>query len=285
MANILIADSGSTKTDWCLVHEGKEVKHYKTSGFNPYLQSKEDIAAILKIELPTDQITPKPDKIFYYGAGTSSKEKKQWLSDIMISHFGIPEIDVQGDLLAAARAMCGNTKGIICILGTGSSSCYFNGEKIKEQQPSLGYIAGDEGSGNYMGKRILQYYAYGTLDEELRMAFELKFGTDLREIINKLYHEPYPNRYLASFVSLLTENRGHYMVENLIEDCLNDFFSCSILKYRQSWKYPLHFIGSVAWEFREIIASICDQYELEIGKIAKSPIDGLIKYHTEGKSC
>ena len=130
-----------------------------------------------------------------------------------------------------------------------------------------------------MGKRILQYYAYGTFDTELKMGFEMRFGDDIRKIINKLYHEPNPNRYLASFVTLLKENRGHYMVENIIEDCLNDFFHTSILKHRNSWNLPLYFSGSIAYEFRDILGSLCHQYELEIGDVIKSPMDGLIKYY------
>ena len=182
-------------------------------------------------------------------------------------------------MVAAARALCGEDKGIVCILGTGSASCYYNGKKIKELRPSLGYIAGDEGGGNYMGKRILQYYAYGTFDSELMMSFEMRFGNDIKQIINTLYHQPNPNRYLASFVTLLKENRGHYMVENIIEDCLNDFFHTSILKHRNSWNMPLYFSGSVAFEFQDVLLNLASQYELEIGSIIKSPMDGLIKYY------
>ena len=167
----------------------------------------------------------------------------------------------------------------MCILGTGSSSCYYDGKKIKEQQPSLGYLAGDEGSGNHMGKRILQYYAYGTFDAELKTGFEMRFGNDLTAIIKKLYSEPYPNRYLAAFTPMLKDLRGHYMVENIVEDCINDFFHKSILKYRQAWKQPLHFTGSVAYMFRDVVENLCDQYELELGKIEKSPMDGLVQYY------
>ncbi len=277
----LIADSGSTKTDWCLVRKNKKAVHFTTKGINPYLESAESIAAMLEAEFPVSQLKSLPDALCYYGAGASSKEKQNLLTGVLKNHFGINKVDVQGDMLAAARALCGDKKGIVCILGTGSSCCYFDGKKIKESHPSLGYIAGDEGSGNYMGKRILQYYTYGTFDTQLMMDFEMRFGNDVRAIVNKLYHEPYPNRLLASFVALLKENRGHYMVENIIEDCINDFFQTSILKYRQSWKKPLYFTGSVAYHFQDIIISLCQQYELEAGEIEQSPIDGLVKYYKE----
>ena len=279
MASYLIADSGSTKTDWCLLKKGKKPVRFSTQGINPYLQSKEAIEKMLKDELPWDNDKYKADYFSYFGAGAANPEKQAFLEEILRDHFEIKKTEVAGDMVAAARALCGDKKGIVCILGTGSASCYYNGKKIKEQRPSLGYIAGDEGGGNYMGKRILQYYAYGTFDSELTIGFEMRFGNDIRQIINTLYHQPNPNRYLASFVTLLKENRGHYMVENIIEDCLNDFFHTSILKHRNSWNLPLYFSGSVAFEFRDVLENLCNQYELEIGDVIKSPMDGLIKYY------
>ncbi len=279
MASYLIADSGSTKTDWCLLKKGKKPVRFSTQGINPYLQSKQEIESMLKNELPWDNEKYEADKMSYFGAGAANPEKQAFLEEILVRHFGIKKTEVAGDMVAAARALCGEEKGIVCILGTGSASCYYNGKKIKEQRPSLGYIAGDEGGGNYMGKRILQYYAYGTFDSELTIGFEMRFGNDIKQIINTLYHQPNPNRYLASFVTLLKENRGHYMVENIIEDCLNDFFHTSILKHRNSWNLPLYFSGSVAYEFRDVLQNLCGQYELEIGEVIKSPMDGLIKYY------
>ena len=279
MATYLVADSGSTKTDWCLMKKGKKPVHFSTQGINPYLQTKDMIAGMLKNELPWDNTKHKVDKLHYFGAGAANPEKQAFLQDILKAHFAVKNTEVAGDLVAAARALCGEKKGIVCILGTGSASCYYNGKKIMDQRPSLGYIAGDEGGGNYIGKRILQYYAYGTFDNELKIAFEMRYGSDLKQIINKLYHEPNPNRYLASFVPLLKDCRGHFMVENIIEDCLNDFFHSSILKHRHSWNMPLYFSGSVAYEFRDVLENLCSQYELEIGKVQKSPMDGLIKYY------
>jgi N-acetylglucosamine kinase-like BadF-type ATPase len=279
MASLLLVESGSTKTDWCLVNKTGRPVHFKTSGINPYLQSADCILKVLENELPWDNNRHSADQIVFYGAGAGKPEQQQKLSQVLKNFFKVRQVEVQGDMMAAARAMCGNDKGIVCILGTGSNSCFYNGKKIVEQQTSLGFIAGDEGSGNYMGKRILQYYAYNTFDEELKSYFEMKFGGNISEIVTRLYAEPFPNRYLATFVTLLKENRGHFMVENIIEDCLNDFFHYHILKYRQSWKLPLFFTGSVAREFEDIIRALCQQYELEFGKIEKSPMENLIKYH------
>lgn len=281
MASCLIVDSGSTKTDWCYLRKGEKPVYITTSGINPYIQNKEDIAAMLVKEIPVTEAQKKVDSIIYYGAGAASKEKQTILKSILSNHFSVENIEVNSDLMAAAKALCGDTKGIVSILGTGSASCYYDGKKIKEQQPSLGYLAGDEGSGNYMGKRILQYYCYGTFDEELKMGFEMRFGSDIRTIVNTLYKVPYPNRFLASFVPLLHENRGHYMVENIIEDCINDFFHNSLLKYRQTWKKRLYFSGSIAFGFKDVLDNLCHQYEMELGSVIKSPMDGLVKYYSE----
>ncbi len=279
MASYLVAESGSTKTDWCLLKKGSKPVYFKTAGINPFIESSEDIAAMLQKELPWTGKKSKPDHICYYGAGAASPEKQQILSDVLKKHFDTKKVTVQSDLMAAATSLCGDKKGIVCILGTGSSSCFYNGKKIAEQRPSLGYLAGDEGSGNYIGKRILQYYAYGTFDAELKTGFEMRYGNDINAIIKTLYNEQYPNRYLASFAPMLVDMRGHYMAENIIEDCLNDFFHHCILKYRQSWNYPLYFTGSIAHSFGDVIENLCSQYELELGKVEKSPLDGLVKHY------
>lgn len=279
MPTVLLVESGSTKTDWCLLKKSGKPLHSQTGGINPHLQSHETILSLLENELDANYRKQSIDSIIYYGAGAGSVNKQKELAGILSKFFGVKKIEVAGDMIAAARALCGDNKGIVSILGTGSNSCYYNGKKMAEQQPSLGFIAGDEGSGNHIGKRILQYYAYKTFDTELILAFEQLYGNDVKDIVHKLYNEPFPNRYLASFVHLAMQYRGHYMIENIIEDCINDFFHHHILKYRQSWKLPLFFTGSVAYEFRDIVAALCNQYELELGTIVKSPMEGLIKYH------
>lgn len=278
MDTVLIAESGSTKTDWRLIDKSGQVSGFKTSGINPYLQSPEEILTLLKEELVINSGLH-PDSIYFYGAGCSSPLQQEKLSDVLSAFFKIPEVQVECDMLAAARALCGEKPGIACILGTGSNSCFYDGQVIKDRHISLGYLAGDEGSGNYLGKRILQYYTYKTFDEELNHSFEQLFGRDTGAIIRKLYSEPFPNRYLASFVLLLKQHRGHYMVENIIEDGLNDFFHFHIMKFRQSWNYPLYFTGSVAFEFQDVLKNLCEQYELELGSIEKNPVDGLVAFH------
>lgn len=277
--SLLLAESGSTKTDWCLLRPDSRIIRFKTPGINPYLQTPESITHMLSEELSWNREKHRPDAITFYGAGAGNTANQKILQDALQHFFGVEKIGVQSDMMAAAHALCGDEKGVVCILGTGSNSCYYDGKKIARQQASLGYVAGDEGSGNYMGKRVLQYYAYHTFDDELRAHFEMLYGSDLSKMLHHIYREPFPNRYLAGFVQLLTENRGHFMVENIVEDCLNDFFHHHILKYRESWKQAIHFTGSIAWVFKDVIENLCHQYELELGAIAQSPMEGLIRYH------
>ena len=187
---------------------------------------------------------------------------------------------MQSDLFGAARALSINEKGVCCILGTGSNSCYYNGKKIIKNSPGIGYILGDEGSGAYLGKKVLQYYLYNTFDEDLRSRFDAKYVTTPSEILDNVYKKPLPNRYLASFTMFLAENRGHYMIENIIEDGLNDFFFQHLCKYAEVWKYPVSFVGSVASGFKDVIEQLCSSYEFELGTVLKNPMEGLVKYHS-----
>jgi len=279
MSSILIADSGSTKTDWCLISAGKKARHYQTSGLNPFFRTHEDCINIMSTELKLKPGKEQIAQVVFYGAGIKDKSKVHIIEKALKQHFGISTVSAHSDMLGAARATCGDDRGICGILGTGSNSCYYNGAKISVQNPSLGFIIGDEGSGTYMGKRVLQYYFYNTFDHDLKAAFENKYGNNLTDILEKVYKGQAPNRYLASFTQFLIEQRGHYMIENIIEDALIDFYQRHILKYRESWKYPIHFVGTVAYEFRDIITSLHEQYGLETGKILKAPMDGLLRFH------
>lgn len=276
MSTILIAESGSTKTDWVLVYRNNIIKSFKTEGINPYIQSSEQILDTLEQQCPQDLAL---DSIYFYGAGVSDQSKKQIVKEALSLYFQTKSIYVESDMLAAARGLSQNNSAVIAILGTGSNNCFYDGNKIQDQLPSLGFIAGDEGSGNHMGKRILQYYAYNTFDPVLKNYFERHFGNNVQHIVNKLYQEPFPNRYLASFVPLLVDNRGHYMVENIIEDCLISFFHTYLYKYRQVWNTPVCFTGSIAYLFSDVIKNICYENEINLGTILASPLEGLIQYH------
>ena len=219
----LIADSGATKADWCLLIDGKR-RSIITQGISPYFLSTEQITALLQKELLPKIGRHSIDEIYYYGTGCANADNARSVKKALKHIFPSAKSEVTHDLMAAARALFGSEKGIACILGTGSNSCYYNGKKIVRNSPGLGFILGDEGSGAYLGKKVIQYYLYGTFDDELRGRFDLTYTTNASEILESVYKKPLPNRYLAGFARFLAENRGHYMIENIIEDGLNDFF-------------------------------------------------------------
>ena len=276
--NILIADSGSTKCEWCLLRNGKK-KLVETQGISPYFLNTTQIEQILIKELLPGTAKTNIDSVYYYGTGCGSAANRLIVNKAIKRIFPHASIHVNHDLMGAARALCGKTKGVACILGTGSNSCYFDGKKIVKNSPGLGYVLGDEGSGAYLGKKVLQYYLYNTFDGELRYKFDAAYTTNQAEILENLYKKPLPNRYLASFAIFLAENRGHYMVENIIEDGINEFFFNHLCKYQESWKYPIHFVGSVAYGFRDVIKDLGRTYEFDLGNIYQKPMDGLIAYH------
>lgn len=274
----LIADSGSTKTEWCLI-DGKQKKSIQTQGISPYFLSTHQVVEILNKELVPKLKKVMPQEVFFYGTGCSNPGNVKMIKDSIKSVFKSAKITVDHDLAGAAKALCGNEKGIACILGTGSNSCFYNGKKIIKNSPGLGYVLGDEGSGAYLGRKVIQYYLYNTFDPDLMDRFNNKYQTNVTEILDAVYKQPFPNRYLAGFTGFLSENRGHFMIENIIEDGLNDFFFNHIYKYRESWTLPINFVGSVAFGFKDVLKDLCDSYEIKLGKVLKNPMDGLVKYH------
>lgn len=275
----LIADSGATKAEWCLLGDGKK-KTVITQGISPYFLNTEQIKELLLKELKPKLKNIEVDEVYYYGTGCANPDNAKSVKKAVGKVFTDAKIEVNHDLMAAARALCGHEKGIACILGTGSNSCYYNGKRIVKNSPGLGYVLGDEGSGAYLGKKVIQYYLYGTFDYELRGRFDLTYTTTVTEILENVYKKPLPNRYLAGFARFLAENRGHYMIENIIEDGLNDFFFNHLCKYRESWTLPINFAGSVAFGFKDVLQQLCNSYEFDLGKVMKNPMEGLVAYHS-----
>jgi N-acetylglucosamine kinase-like BadF-type ATPase len=274
----LIADSGATKAEWCLINNGKK-KVLFTQGISPYFLSTEQVRELVSTELASKLNSVEVGKVFYYGTGCANPKNVKIIKSALQKVFPSASVTVNTDLMAAARAVCGHAKGIACILGTGSNSCYYNGKKIVKSRPGPGYILGDEGSGAYLGKKVLQYYLYEIFDEDLKYFFDKKYNTNRAEILQNVYKKPFPNRYLASFALFLAENRGHYMVENILEDGLNDFFFYHLVKYPEIWKLPVNFVGSIAFGFRDVLQQLCNNYEFDLGKVIKRPMEGLVDFH------
>ncbi|HKH61604.1 MAG TPA: hypothetical protein VKA49_12270 [Flavitalea sp.] len=275
---ILIADSGSTKCEWCLLN-GNKKEIVVTQGLSPYFLNASQIETILRNELLPSVKNTAVEAVYFYGTGCLNPANAKLVQKAIKAVFPDAQRYVTHDLMAAAKALCGDEKGIACILGTGSNSCYYNGKKIVKNSPGIGYVLGDEGSGAYLGKKVIQYYLYQTFDEDLRYKFDETYKTNSVEILENVYKKPLPNRYLASFTLFLSQNRGHYMIENIIEDGLNDFFYYHLCKYGESWKMPIHFVGGVSYAFKDVLQELCGSYQFTVGKIIRNPLEGLIDYH------
>lgn len=279
---ILIADSGSTKTDWVLCEGGTIVSRTRTQGLNPTQQSAEDISDILKTELACRIEADAPETIYFYGAGCAYENANKRMLNALESIFKTRDIHINSDLLAAARALCGHEEGIACILGTGSNSCLFDGKKIIDNTPSLGYILGDEGSGAHLGRQLVSDCIKKQLSKTLIDKFMKQYNLDIATILEKVYHTPLPNRWLASFTPFLHENRKNADIHALLKHCFTQFFQRNTMVYRRSW-LPIHVIGGVGTSFAAEIKETAESLGLSIGKIVESPMDGLIEYHKTNK--
>lgn len=276
---ILIADSGATKTDWCLGSHKSDARVFQTQGINPFHQSAEHINRVLKEEL-LPQLTEDAKAItnvHFYGAGCTP-EKAPIVKDLLQTLLPDAIIDVQSDLLGAARALCGKEQGIACILGTGSNSCEYNGKKIIANVSPLGYILGDEGSGAVLGKRLVGDCLKHQLPEHICQAFLEETRLTPAEIIDKVYRQPQANRFLASLTPFLSRHREEPEIHTLLIGCFSDFLQRNVMQYN----YPackVHFTGSIAWYFQEEVKEAAKKLAIQTGKFIQSPIHGLINYH------
>jgi N-acetylglucosamine kinase-like BadF-type ATPase len=278
---ILIADSGSTKTDWRLLDKNGVLATAKTVGFNPFYQTSENIVRNLEEESLRLQLKNyQPEEIYYYGTGCSTDAKRTIVETALAEVFPKATIQINHDLLGAARALCGTSEAIACILGTGSNSCHFDGKEIVSNVPNLGFLLGDEGSGGYMGKRLIQAFLNNELPEELHQKFAERYQLTRDEIMDQVYTKPFPNRYLASFTMFLSETYEHPFTHNLILKGFDDFFTRNITKYEKHKTLPVHFLGSIAFIFTTELKEIAEKHGVQIGKIIRTPIEGLIEYHS-----
>ena len=279
---MLIAESGSTKTDWCLAKDYQNQEHFSTNGLNPYFYDQEGVKNILQEELPANLPYVEVNEIYFYGAGCSGETRKNRVKGGLKAIFPKANIEVEHDLLGSARALCGNEEGIATILGTGSNACVFDGEKIIRQSGGIGFILGDEGSGSDLGKRFLRSYFYGELPKDLLDAFEEEFSPDRDEVVDRVYRKPNPNRYLASYARFLHDYIHHDFIKTIVENSFEEYVRRHILKFEENKAMPMHSVGSIAYHFSSILRSITKKHGFELGRIITRPIDNLIEFHLEG---
>lgn len=275
---ILIADSGSTKTDWCL-KDGGMVARIVTQGINPFYQDDEEIVRILKEEMLSQWTYPECDveAVFFYGAGVRP-EMEERMRNLLARTTGAEEVEAHGDLLGAARALFGKEEGIACILGTGSNSGLFDGKDIVQNTPPLGFILGDEGSGAVMGKRFIADLCKGLMPKSLFDEFMLLTKQDVAAIINAVYRQPLPNRYLAQTTKFIHQHLDVEEVETLVINNFRDFFKRNIAQYNRQ-DLPVRAIGSIAFHFCEQLSRAAEMEGFVLSKVLQSPMEGLVAYH------
>ena len=276
---ILIADSGSTKCQWIIFNtNGENLFELETIGFNPYFVDDRFILSQLN-DSELNQYKNRIDSLYFYGAGCGMQQQRLILADAFKQFFINSSINIYHDLEAACFAMYRGNPNITCILGTGSNSCYFDGSNIIENAPSLGFLLGDEASGNYFGKKILNLYFNNKLPQDLHMLFEKDFNPDLALLKEKIYNNPRSNMYLASYFPFLFENKSHPVIKKIILDGLEHFFDLHVSCFKKHEVKEINFIGSVSFFLRDEISDISHNHNLLIGDIIKNPIKKLIEYH------
>lgn len=275
---IIITDSGSTKTDWCIGNKENGCRRIQTAGINPFYQSVDEIRGLIEHTLVPHLENPgMPADIYFYGAGCTP-EKSAVVKEALLQTFPQSHCQVESDLLGSARALCGHKPGIACILGTGSNSCAYDGTQITSQISPLGYILGDEGSGAVLGKRLVGDCLKRQLPASLCQEFLDEYGLTPALILEKVYRQPLPNRFLASLAPFLSAHRHIPEVRALLLSCFADFFRRNVMLYE--YKHSLvHFTGSIAWYFQDEVKEAAQTLGIATGTILKSPMEGLIDFH------
>jgi len=274
---ILIADSGSTKAEWVILSEEEGPETVFTSGINPFYQDSGQIVPQLQREFTSAQ--KKYDAIYFYGAGCLNQEKGEIVKEALLQFFETPRIFVGSDLLGAARSLCQEQPGIACILGTGSNSCYYNGSEIISHVSPLGFILGDEGSGAVLGKKLISDILKNQLPSRVIRSFFERYQTTAAEILEHVYKQPFPSRYLAGYTRFLSANIDIPEIENIVITGFHDFIKRNLMQYTQVHLLPVNFTGSIAFHFKSQLRKAFEEQKLILGKTEQSPVSGLIRYH------
>lgn len=278
---ILIADAGSTKTEWAFCTSAKDFTKVETQGINPCHQTDGQIVEILENELlpQVEGVDLKSvSQVFFYGAGCATEAICNEMCRILSVKFTDAAIEVDSDLVGAARALCQRSEGIACILGTGSNSCLYDGNKIVDHIPSLGYILGDEGSSAALGKRLIGDCLKRQLPEKVSREFMARYDLTMEKIIENVYRKPVASRYIASFAPFLEDFRNVPEIHRLLVDCFTDFMKKNVKNYRKPW-LKVNFVGSLALRFQDELAEAAESIGMSTGKIVARPMDSLISYH------
>lgn len=275
---ILVADSGSSKSDWILALPDSKPLSFSTKGLNPFFVSEKEIERVIQ-NVP--EIIPYIDEVsevYFFGSGCSSPDRRELVSNALSRLFTNAFIDVEIDLIGSAYATCGDRKGYIATMGTGSDISFFDGENVTPSKHGIGFVLGDEGSGAWFGKQLLTKYLYGTMPPELHMAFASKYGVSKEQVIKQLYQRASPNTYLASFAPFMSDHLEHSFIYDLLVSGFEEYVETCIRPFPDYREYNCHFVGSIAFHFQDVLKGVCEVHGVQIGKIIKSPIQDLFNY-------
>ncbi|MBP1612788.1 MAG: hypothetical protein H6Q13_236 [Bacteroidetes bacterium] len=274
----LIAESGSTRTEWALIEDNHLIQRVFTEGLNPFFQTRREISRSVRLGLPEPFFRKKLEQVYFYGAGCSSNEKKNILGASLVAQFKTP-IQVESDLLAAARGLFKDEAGIACILGTGSNSCFYDGKIIAKNVKAAGYILGDEGSGAVLGKTFLSDALKGLAPKDITNDFYEKFRINANDVMESVYNRPFPNRFLATISYFLADYLDNDYVYSMLTENLRSFFTRSVCQYDYK-SYPIRFVGSVAYSYSEVLCDIASEFGIKLEVIEETPMSGLIEFHS-----
>ena len=273
----LIADSGSTKVDWRAIKDDGSIVEISTEGINPVFITPEEIVKILSQKL-LPVIGPGVKNVYFYGAGVVSPQLIATLSESFKKVFPESENFAASDVLAAARALCGHNPGIACIMGTGSNSCFYDGENIAKNVRAGGFILGDEASGGVLGKKLISDFIKGLLPAHIQAEFDKRYDLDYMKVVEKVYKQPMPSRFLASFAPFINEFIAYPYMENLVNTSFDEFFKRNISQYDYK-NHTVNFVGSIAYYFKDKLVAAAEKNGMKVGRVLKTPIEGLVEYH------
>lgn len=278
MEKILIADSGSTKTDWRLINADQLLKDFEGQGLNPDFHDSTSL--LTEFESVREKLDGESfKKLFFYGSGASSEKRKQPIIRSFQEVFPETDHEIDHDLMGAARALHGDQKGLVGILGTGSNCCAYDGEKIYQEFRSGGYILNDEGGGVYLGKMIAEAFIRKKMEDSLESDFKQRYQYDVDDLLRNIYKEPFPNRFLAGFSRFALQHQEHPQIKEFIEKNFRDYFEQQVIRFDHYRELELGIVGSVAWHFRRDIQKVAHEYDVRLGKVLERPIDALVAYH------
>ncbi|MGX5688828.1 N-acetylglucosamine kinase [Arcticibacter tournemirensis] len=275
---ILVADSGSSKTDWIITNSDSGTLEFTTKGINPFFINEREITRIFSQDSEIKKYAEQAKEVYFFGEGCSNPDKREMVSNGLSQIFKNAFINVENDAVGSAYATCGNSQGFTCVLGTGSNIAFYDGQEVQYGKHGLGFILGDEGSGAWFGKKLITSYLFGKMPKALKKDFKETYNIDKEVVIKNVYQRPLANIWLSSFTPFLSKHRNDPFTESLINEGLESFIRTHLIPYPDHRHFPCHFVGSVAWHFRDALEVICKKHHIKLGKVLSHPIKELTEY-------